>query len=107
MNFQLATTIKEFSDWLSIYYFRQYRVIPRFELETSDDGRQFFQYGTPKPPVVILAIYIKETDYPGIDIDIEPFDRPNNDLKAIQDCIWGLYMAAKFTEPPTSPPPTA
>lgn len=95
MYFTLATSKKDFLDWLSAHYFEQYRVIHKFEPKTLGDGREFYQYGTPKPPIVILRIFVEQKDS-SLGVTLEPFDWPNNDKEKIEDCMLELVMSAKM-----------
>ena len=93
MEFFLSVSPEDFSNWLAEYYFEKYRIIHKFEPKVSADGRSFYQFGTPEPPIVILAIYV-EPSPAGIAISIEAFDRPGNEPGAISECIQDLHMAA-------------
>lgn len=106
MYFTLAASKKDFLDWLSAHYFVRHHIIHKFEPKTLGDGREFYQYGTPKPPIVTLRIFVEQKDS-SIGVAFEVLDRPGNVLDAI-DCQEELIVSAKLEYSNlTSPPPTA
>lgn len=110
MYFKIVDTLKEFSDWLSSHYFVKHRVIHKFNLKTSKDG-QFYQWGTPRPPIFILRIFV-EIVGDCLKVTILPFDKPgkpNSDLVeiAIDNCLAELLAFATIEFGSTSPLPTA
>lgn len=93
MRFKVSAPLEDFAKWLTAHYFVEYKIIHKFELKASADGRQFYQYGTPKPPIIILRIFVKETNG-GVDVKLVPFDRPGNDPDKIFEFMHSLAIYA-------------
>ncbi len=107
MRFKVSAPLEDFAKWLTAHYFVEYKIIHKFELKTSADGRQFYQYGTPKPPIIILRIFVKEIDG-GVDVKLSPLDRPGIDPDEVFEFMHSLaiYALTDSCLKSTSPLPT-